>query len=89
MSIFLEIVDAEQRIGCLGLGRQGKGRQSDDGSLRLIREILPFVIAKYGISPQCLHPGRSPERISAGPSFLLSHRLEQVLTLNRGELIAC
>jgi len=66
---FLEVVDAEQ----------GFGRLDENGRVRLIREILPFVIARYGISPQCLHPDRPGELTSERPRFSPDYYLEHAL----------
>jgi hypothetical protein len=81
MSIYLEVVDAEQQFSCLGLGRRDQDWPGEDGRLRLIRELLPFVMAKYGISPQCLHSEPSPKSTSAGPSSSPDLRLVRALTV--------
>ena len=81
MSLYFDVVDVDQRSGWQESGGRGLAGPGDDGRVRLIREILPFVIAKYGIGPECLHAKRSPEPISAGPSFSTGLRLEQVVTV--------
>ena len=81
MSIYLEVVDSKQQFGCLSLGRQDQDWPGEDGRLRLIRELLPFVMAKYGISPQCLHSEPSAESNSAGPSSSPDLLLERASTV--------